>query len=51
MMPYMKSRTHSGMRKITNSKKLNQIPDHAKKIIEVDRKKLLSAGSKLGIYY
>ena len=37
------------MRKVTNSKKSNQIPGHGKKVTNVERKKLLSTNSELAI--
>ena len=40
MMPYMRNGTQSGMRRMTNSKKSNQIDGHGKKIIDVERMKL-----------
>ena len=34
MIPYMRYGTQSGMSRMTNSKKSNQIPGHGKKMIE-----------------
>ena len=41
--------TQSGMEKVTSWKKSNQVPGHGKKIIDVERMKLLSTGSELAI--
>ena len=47
----MKKGTQSGMTKMTNLKKSNQIPDYGKKIIDVESMKLLSTGSELAIHH
>ena len=44
-MPYMRNGTQSGMKRMTNSRKSNQRPGHGKKIIAVEKKKLLSTDS------
>ena len=51
MMPYMTNRTQSGMRKMTNSKKSNQILGHGNKIVDVERMKLLPTDSELTVHY
>ena len=51
MMPYMRNVTQSGMRRMTNSRKSNQIPAHGKKIIDAERMKLLSTDSEPFIHY
>ena len=51
MMPYMRNGIQSGLRKMTNSRKSNQIPGHGKEIIDVERMKLLSTDSELAIHY
>ena len=50
-MPYMRNITQSGMKRMTNSKKPNQIPGHGKKIIDVVRMKLLSTDSEPAIVH
>ena len=50
MMQYMKNGTQSGMRRMSNSKKSNQILGHKKKIKDVERMKLLSTDLELVIH-
>ena len=51
MMPYMKNKTQSGMKKMTISKKSSQVPGHGTKILGVERMKLFSTDSELAIHY
>ena len=51
MTSYIKKGTQSGMRKMTNLNKSNQMPNHGIKIIDVEITKLISAGSKLALHY
>ena len=50
-MPDMKNETQSGMKRMINSKKSNQIPSHEMKIIDGDMMKMLSTDSEIVIHY
>ena len=51
MMPYIRNRVLSGLRRLTNSKISNEIPGHGKKMIDVKRMKLLSTDTEPVIRY
>ena len=51
MLPYMRNGTQSGMRRMTSSEKSNQIPGRGRKIIDVERMKLLSKDSEPVIHH
>ena len=51
MMLYVRNGRQRGMRRKKNSNKSNQIPGREKKMIDVERMKLLSTDSDPVIYY
>ena len=51
LMPYIKSETESGKKRMTNSNTPNQIPGHGKMNIDVEMMKLLSTDSEPVIHY
>ena len=50
MTLYKKNGTQSGMKKMTNRNKSNQMPNHGKKVIDIERMKRLSTGSEQAIH-